>query len=125
MNTPWHLLHHTISVPGTNIAADSAGFQSITDALPASTFMARVEPMSAGEALTYGRVSESGLVKILIAPYDTTGASRAMQFIDKNSRITWNEWLGDANQGVFEVIDGPIDCAGVDVMVKVIGERAN
>jgi len=75
ISTPWHLLTSTATV--TSIAWDSGADGIPWGDTPTGTksVACMMQPVSAGDALVYGRDTTSQMYDVYLAPTDSTGAA--------------------------------------------------
>jgi len=73
--TPWHLLTSTATVTNTtwDSGADGIPWGDTPSGTPSVACM--LQPVSAGDALVYGRDTTSQMYDVFLAPTDSTGAA--------------------------------------------------
>ena len=73
--TPWHLLTQTMTINAGTWSAGTDGVPQASFSGTSVTVRCMVQPLSAGDALAYGRDTTTKVFDVFCAPVDTSGAA--------------------------------------------------
>ena len=73
--TPWHLLTSTATVTKTTWVQADDGIPYADSPSSTPSVACMMQPVSAGDALVYGRDTTSQMYDVFLAPTDTNGAA--------------------------------------------------
>lgn len=73
--TPWHLLTSTATISSITWTAGDDGIPYGDGVDATATIACMMQPVSAGDALVYGRDTTSQMYDVYLAPTDSTGAA--------------------------------------------------
>ena len=110
--TPWHLLTTEATISTTPWVTSVEGIPVGDDPTANPVVMCMVQPLSAADALIYGRDTTTQVYSVFMAPTTTTGAAWD---ISPKDTIT----IGNV---AYRVIGKPVDQAGLGVVRQLTVE---
>jgi hypothetical protein len=75
ISTPWHLLTATATITNIDWTSTNSGLSVGVPPAEGIEVVCMMQPVSAGDALVYGRDTTSQMYDVFLSPTDSTGAA--------------------------------------------------
>jgi hypothetical protein len=111
-STPWHLLTSTATITSVTWIENSGGIPYGDAPTGTFTVMCMIQPLSAQDALIYGRDTTTQVFSVFMAPTTTTGAA-------------WDVTPRDSisiDSVTYRIVGKPVDQAGLGVIRQLTVE---